>query len=191
MVAKVKVLGALGTVPKPGSVVITEAVNLLTALGKDKSSMKGKLEDMLKVQKHNEEVLKQARGALTELNQLQAKLDKDIKRHEYDLHEEDEVLNERSANLVSGERILDRKMSEFEVNEKQKKSATEERNHQFNQLNSQLKNREQLCEDKEKALASKETVVKHKAEDNDKFRQQLIASHARVRAAVESIESKD
>ena len=161
-------VGSVGMVrgtSRPGSLVIQEALNLLSALGGDSKGTTTKLlTEMKGVQDHNEVVLADAKAAVIEANKREAEVVEEEAELARNLKEAEELYAGRLADIVNGETELQNsiEISNARVSEENESIST--RDEEFHRRREG--HLESLRTSKE-ALVERERILK---EDRDALR---------------------
>lgn len=109
-------VGMVRGVSRPNSLVIQEALNLLSALGGDRKGTTEKLlEEMKSVQYHNEAVLENAKEAVVKANTREAEVVEKEAELERNLGEAAELYSSRLSDITNSEAELQRRMGEAGV----------------------------------------------------------------------------
>jgi len=199
---------------RPNSLIIQEALNLLSALGSNsKGTTKKLLTEMKIVQDHNEVVLADAREAVENANKREAEVvDKEVELAR-DLKEAEELYTGRLSNIVSGEQELQRKVEEDSIQISKENEAINARNDElhreqekhrkfillaqtefaekeriFKEDREALKELESSFEGREDEITSDRMVLDDLRSSLDERKMELDKRDARVRAAMEGVE---
>lgn len=180
-------MGAAYSVPKPGSPVLTEALNLIVAMGGGDPKIKTLLEEMKAVQTHNEDLVVTAREAVAEANK-------------------------RAAETLAGQEALAKERAEFSQtaiqasariaqNDRECKEAAARTKEEAEARARELDERERLLKLSEERSASRENDVQRRESELQRWQNklgtdqmlfekqqaELNASYKRLRAALPQV----
>ena len=108
-------VGMARSISRPGSLVIQEALNLLSALGSSEGTSKKLLTEMKAVQGHNEVVLANAKEEIAKANIRETEVVERETELARNLIEAEELYNNRLLSITNGEEELQRKVDEINV----------------------------------------------------------------------------
>ncbi len=108
-------VGMARGISRPGSLVIQEALNLLSALGSSEGTSKKLLTEMKAVQGHNEVVLANAKEEIAKANIRETEVVERETELARNLIEAEELYNNRLLSITNGEEKLQRKVDEINV----------------------------------------------------------------------------
>ena len=148
-------------VSRPNSLVIQEALNLLSALGSSKGTTKKLLTEMKDVQDHNETVLANAKEVVENANKRETEVVEKEAELARNLIEAEELYDSRLLDITNGEEELQRRVDETAVRIVEEDERIKEREDEFHR-----EQEEHLSAhtDKLLALTDRESVLK---EDRD------------------------
>ena len=208
-------VGSVGMVrglSRPGSLVIQEALNLLSALGSNsEGTTKKLLTEMKDVQDHNEVVLADAKVAVVEANKREAEVVEEEAELARNLIEAEQLYAGRLSDIVSNEEKLQRKIEEVDARVSAENESIRERGDGLDRKQEEyqeflrtskeaLVERERILKEDREALKELESFLKGREEDInsdevtlddlrdslDKHKIELDKRDARVRDAMES-----
>ena len=203
-------VGMVRGISRPNSLVIQEALNLLSALGSSKGTTKKQLTEMKDVQDHNETVLASAKGELEKSNKRGAEVVEKEAELARNLIEAGELYNSRLLDITNGEADLQRKVDEINIwisEEDEKISAREGEFHRMQEEHQEslrvsegefserkrileedredLKRLESSIGGREEEVKSDKTTLDDLRDSLDKRKIKLDERDARVLAAIE------
>ena len=163
------------SVPSPSSSVTSDAISLLITIGQDKSAVSRKLGEILDVQKHNEQVLEEAKQTLAQAEKRIAKAseDEDTLRRNRDSLALD--MREKEQKLQKDKERFEAKVGATNTTLEQKKARLAEKATALGKLEGQLNlkageldRREAKIQHTEAALESAISQANKKAAELDK-----------------------
>ncbi len=158
-------VGMVRGISRPGSLVIQEALNLLSALGSDsKGTTKRLLTEMKSVQDHNEVVLADAKVVIVEADRREAQVVEEEAELARNLEEAEKLYAGRLSSIISDEEELQRNVEEANTHISEGNEAISTREDKFHR--EQEDHLESLRASKEE-LERRERIIK---EDKDALR---------------------
>jgi len=159
-------VGMVRGISRPGSLVIQEALNLLSALGSDSGGTTKKLlTEMKGVQDHNEVVLADAKAAVIEANKREAEVVEEEAELVRNLKEAEELYAGRLSDIVNSEEELRRRIEEVNAQVSVENNNIKEREEEFHR---EQEGHLESLRISEEGLAGRERVLK---EDREALRQ--------------------
>ncbi|KKK94738.1 hypothetical protein LCGC14_2679850 [marine sediment metagenome] len=159
-------VGSVGMVrglSRPNSLVIQEALNLLSALGSDsKGTTKKLLTEMKGVQDHNEGVLADAKVVVVEADKREAEVVEKEAELARNLIEAGELYNSRLLDITNGEGELQRRVEETnaQISEENEAISTRE-----DELRSDREEHQESLRISKEELVERERVLKEDRKD--------------------------
>ena len=206
-------VGMVRSTSRPSSLVIQEALNLLSALGGGTPAVKKLLEEMKSVQTHNEEVLQSAKDAVVIANERERQIAKEEADLVGNIREAEALYNARLLEIINSEEKLQRREEEANiriVEEDEHMSIREgelrrdqeehseslhtgraefiERERVLKEDRKDLKELESSIEGREEEIKSDRIVLGDLRDSLDKRKSELDERDARVRTAMENVD---
>lgn len=146
-------------VPSPGSAALQEALNLIAGLGSGDKNLKSMLEEMKKVQQHNEKVVQDAVQAVSKVN-------KDYENYRKDVASLEAEKDAYNKSMMKREQALDLNRVEFEKLKTTFSDSNRKRDNEYNERHGKLVNDEiELAREQERCAGEQAK--------NEAFKKQL------------------
>lgn len=181
----IKNIALLKSVPNPQSPVVTAALNLLSTFG-DPKKLSALLTEMRQVQEHNITILEQTKAAIGELNELQAKVEKEREDFASENQKSEALFSRRGEDLTRSLRGLEERTRVFQTNEQARLEDFNQRDNKLKQMFAELQVREQGCSAKETTLVTLSAALDAKKAEIDRLARELQAREARLRAFLDT-----
>ncbi len=163
-------VGMVRGISRPGSLVIQEALNLLSALGSDsKGTTKKLLTEMKGVQDHNEVVLADAKVVIVEADRREAQVVEEEAELARNLVEAEKLYAGRLSEIINSERELQRRAEEVDAQVIVENGAISTRE---DKLRSDQEDHQESLRTSKEALAKRESIL----ENDNKVLEELISS---------------
>jgi DNA repair exonuclease SbcCD ATPase subunit len=171
-------------VPSPGSAALQEALNLIAGLGSGDKNLKAMLEEMKKVQKHNEKVVQDAVQAVSKVN-------KDYENYRHALAELEAEKEAFNKHMMKREQALDLDRVEFEKAKTTFSDSNRKRDNEYNERHGKLVNDEmalllekERLDNQEAKMKAYEKEINQRAEQVFKDEGNLIAIKEYLKAHI-------
>jgi DNA repair exonuclease SbcCD ATPase subunit len=169
-------------VPSPGSAALQEALNLIAGLGSGDKNLKSMLEEMKKVQKHNEKVAQEAVDAMSAVRKSKDSLSRDAEEFESNL-------KSRRQSIEKREKDLDMERVEFEKEKTTYSDTNRKRENDYNKRHGELVNDETELAREIERCAGEKTKNEARSKQLDTRESELFKAEGNLLAIQEYLKS--
>jgi len=142
-------------VPEPSRDLISKALDLLTVLGSNNSELIDGIKEMKEVQKHNEQVLTEAKETAGAANKAVIRMKNDMAELKHKKEKYVNLVNETDA-------ALDSKKKDFETYMSSKEAAFNSTKHLLLEREDKVSTREQKCLEQERYADTMEQTFENR-----------------------------
>jgi chromosome segregation ATPase len=169
-------------VPSPGSAALQEALNLIAGLGSGDKNLKSMLEEMKKVQQHNEKVVQDAVQAVSKVN-------KDYENYRKDVASLEAEKDAYNKNMMKREQALDLDRVEFEKLKTTFSDSNRKRDNEYNERHGKLVNDEMALLLEKERLDNQEAQMKALKKQLDERAEQVFKDEGNLIAIKEYLKA--